>query len=643
MKDAEIIAIKNYQENIAFLKTKHHSVFQKIEALESAIDNHYYKERYELQYKENYFDVLELSSGNYLYGVDSWQYAKDVSSKINYSKSINCYSTFQRVEITDEEAIEFEKEAVCDDDLSSISKLLNFYTNHITDETTMKKIYKFIFLGVGLGTHITTLDEKLHSNIYFIIEDDLELFRLSLFVTNYFEIDKHSEIIFSIFDEEDEFIKNTNLFLEKQYFYNQYIQYFNMLSHSSTKLKTIHRVIAMQEHLTFTFSGLLNHTLKPIYYLNNNYKFLNLNCIKDDFLEDKPVLLLGAGSSFLKNIQWIKENQNSFIIVAISAVLAELESYNIKVDIITHTHGLEDAMGHIQKIKDKDFFKDSIIIAGTSSYLGVLQFFNKENIFMHETNTTFKENFLTFTNGNIGADSFEFFMHFKAKDIYLLGLDFALDQESGSSHFANHEYAYRSKLKESELSQNIAYKKDIIKVKGNFRDEVFTTLLLYNGLQSFTNIYNYTDYRPKNLYNLSDGAYLLDAKSKHTQSIKDLTPIDKTSLKLKEKLNLCSETELRKTEKETLSSLRKSALLKIKLLDEQLPIDILFKHLTIPYTNNNDELNEILKLYTHHISGYIFDILNTQELHITEEALKELFIPQLKRLLLYFYQQLAIP
>ena len=87
---------------------------------------------------------------------------------------------------------------------SGAAGLIN-YSNKYADKekTTMKKLYKFIFLGVGLGLHLTTIHEKLQSNVYFIVEEDLELFRLSLFVTNYKDMSSHgAQLLFSIFDDE---------------------------------------------------------------------------------------------------------------------------------------------------------------------------------------------------------------------------------------------------------------------------------------------------------------------------------------------------------------------------------------------------------------------------------------------------------
>ena len=66
----------------------------------------------------------------------------------------------------------------------------------------MKNLLKFIFCGVGLGFHIAEIQNKVKSSLIFIMEDNLEIFRLSLFTTNYQSISEQARLFFSIMDDD---------------------------------------------------------------------------------------------------------------------------------------------------------------------------------------------------------------------------------------------------------------------------------------------------------------------------------------------------------------------------------------------------------------------------------------------------------
>lgn len=665
MQDIETKAIATYNANLLFLEDTDPRLCEKIYALAHAIDQGYYEERYSLEYKDGYFDVLEPKTGTWLYGTSSKVHAEMAAQSINYSKTENVYETFADVRVDDEYAQELQNMDISENSYSGAAGLIN-YSNKYADKekTTMKKLYKFIFLGVGLGLHLTTIHEKLQSNVYFIVEEDLELFRLSLFVTNYKDMSSNgAQLLFSIFDDEDTFNNRTNLFLHEHFIYNHYIKFFYLLSHKEKKLKTIQSIIVGQSYLTFNYSALSNSLLRPLQHLKNGYKLLNIGAsYKNTIFTQKPLLLLGAGPSFGKNLEWLMENHHRFIVVAVAPLLAKLEELNIRPDIITHIHGFADAMPHVEKVKDISFFDKTICIFGGFTSPDFMKYFKQENVFIFEGSSRYKRWDTGLTSSNIGSIAYGLLLMLYGKEIYLLGLDFAPDQESGSTHSSTHNYVRNVELQEDDtIGGGLVFNTAIIKIKGNFKDEVFTTLM-FNDWKAECNAVarSYRKKDNKHTYNLSDGAYIDEtiALKPDDNRIASLKKIYKnvTHKRLLSVLNSKSENFLNPEELHNIK-------LRVDYCDNI--INILNTHANTDHLNINQyhynllgvfhnilndedqvessDINRAISLYLQFVSGFIFDLINTNEIEDEEILIKHLdnvVIPQIVRVVVYYKKTL---
>jgi hypothetical protein len=655
-------ALQIYQENLLFFQETDLHLYKKIQAFEVALEKGFYTEKYALEYKdEGYFDVKELSTGNYLYGQDSNNYAKLAAASVNYEKVDNLFETFYDMNFEKVDKETLETVDLIEYNKVAVASLINYSNEHAhKSNTTMIKLYKFVFIGVGLGTHITTIHEKLQSNAYFIVEDDLELFRLSLFVTNYKQIASNgSELYISVFDESQDFKNILQAFINAHYVYNHYIKFFCMLSHSDKKLKDIQNILATQTHLTFNYAALMTSLLRPLEYLENGYKLLNIaTSYEETILAKKPVLLIGAGPSFDDNLEWFKKNHSRFIIVIVSALMAKFEEIGIKPDIITHLHGFADAMPHIEKVKDMNFFDETIGLFGGMSYPQFTAKFKKENIFIFEGSSRYKKDFGGLTSSNIGAASYGLMLLLDVSKCFLLGLDFATDQKTGQTHANVHAHTRQVDLTlKEEVGGAIIVKDEIMEVEGNFEEKVYTSVL-FDAMRRECNAIAKTFYNAKNItYNLSHGAKIENTQPLELNSpqIVKLETIDKKVLykELLKTFNQRSENFL--TDEEL-----KDIKLRLEYYDSI--IEILKKHTTLPHgdinqyhynllgtfksilTENNQDkhssdMNYIITLYLEFVSGYIFDLINTKEIKNKKKLMKQLdkvVIPQITRVVSYF-------
>ena len=654
-------AISNYQQNILYFQANHPEVFQKLSSLEAAIDNGHYKERYSLEYKEEgYFDVLESKTGKYLYGSNSNEHAILAAQSINYDKRDNLFETFYDVVLEDEAAASYDKAKITESQYSASSHIINYHNKYAAKETTtMRKIYKYIFFGTGLGLHIDAIHRTINANVYFIVEDDLELFRLSLFTMNYQALaNSGAKLFFSIFDDEKEFKKVSTDFLQEMFVYNHFIKYFQILSHSDHKTKEFQKIVVSQSYLVFNYSALTSGMIRPLVHIKEKYNFLNISKpFKKEPFPSKPFLLLGAGPSLHKNIEWLKEHQDKFTIVAVSAMLAGLEENGIKPSIVTHVHGFDDADIHAQKVKDMSFFEETIFLYSTFSTPNFLSFFKKENIFLFQGTSEFKKGFSSLGSSNIGSLTYGLFLLQGTKNIYLLGLDFAIDSETGTTHNAMHEYTKSLDTNKTEyaLEDSLSYTDSVIETEGNFREKVKTNLL-FNSFKSqfnlFSDIFKKEDQK---VYNLSDGAALDGTIPLHIEDIqKNMEQLDHksifnaihniyeensenfiTTIDLK---NIQAKLDyMKKLDKIVDSYSRKkySTLDKFHYNMLGLFMDILAED----KEEDAKEINDIIVMYLQYISGFIFDIINTKELdnekhHI--KALNKIVISQIQKLVTYY-------
>lgn len=661
MKSLEDIAVQTYKNNLTYFEKHQPQIYSKLAAFDSAIEQNHYQNKYDLILKDDYFDVLELSSGNYLYTTSSREYAQNAAKSIDYKQDTNAFETFKHVKIKDEELEIFEAFDIEYNNLSGFAPILHYIDKNSPKEIALEEIKKFIFFGVGLGTHIESIDKKIGADVYLIVEDDLELFKLSLFVTSYYDLASRSKLMFSVFDTQQEFSKISTSFLETDFYYNHYIKYFNMLSHSEEKLKEFHIKVTSQSHNIFFYSEILKQFTRPLDYLKNNFNFANIIRLNaKPAFGQKPVLLLAAGPSLQKNMTWIKENQERFIIIAVSATLSILEKNKIIPDIVTHVDGTKGASIHFEKLDSLDFFKETIFLLSARTLREVVDKLDKNNVFFFEKNTSYKKDFGSISAPCVGSTSYILSIIFGIKKLFLLGLDLALDSKTGSTHSDGHEYT--KKLDLDDLQQNdtgLSYKNSIIKTDGNFQKEVFTTPEYFFSIDSINTSTQGYKSKTQIVYNLSDGALFTDTIPTRTADVDldSLAIMDKLSIK-KELHDIFIANSSNKMTKDELKFLRDKRAYSIQvkniILAQERSIfssydDFLnslkeiFKKLSLSSSSIEDDLSLVYKEYSRFIYTFIFNFFNTKDLEektTHANQLNKLLCKQLLRIVSSYEREL---
>lgn len=632
----EDIARETFLKNISYFEKNQPDVYKKLAALDSAIEQGLYAHRYYLTHQNNYFDVIEISTDSRLYNSDSNDYITLAANSINFSNDSNLFETFRKIKISDNDLQKYKKLTIYENNLSGCADIINYVEKNKNDTKNMERLEKFIFFGVGLGGHILKIDEKISAKVYLIVEDDLELFRLSLFTMPYYKLAEKSKLIFSVFDSKIEFLNKATNFLNTCFYYNHFIKYFHMLNHNEGKLQEFHIQIASQSHNLFFYNAILEQYIRPLDYLQNRFKFLNI--LKDysqKSLGKKPVILLAAGPSLQKNIEWLKKNHHKFIVVALSAVLSILEKEHIKPDIVTNIDGLEESIIHFTKLKDISFFKESIFLMSARTLREVVDILYKQNIFFFESGTSYKKDFGNLSAPCVGSTTYLLLLALGVSELYLLGLDLALDGKTGSTHSSGHEYSKNLDiLSTAKDSDTITFKSSIIETDGNFDEKVYTTpdfMISINSVNATSQGFKKT---AQHVYNLNDGAKFTNTIATKTTSVlvEKFSDIDKKNLYEELFDEFCKNSSDKILHEEFLAVQRKILYSKnikniiktqqnftFKNSGEFLDsLILLIKKLCSSTSNTSYDLALVYQEYFKFISTFIFDFFNSKNLQNIE-------------------------
>ena len=218
----------------------------------------------------------------------------------------------------------------------------------------------------------------------------------------------------------------------------------------------------------------------------NRYKLLrkkvNLNI---------PVCVVGSGKSLEKSFKFLKENQDSMIIISVGTALKPLMSEGIKSDFHIEQERIEILIDALKDVLPK--YNGYFIGA---SVVNPKIFKMAKNPLMYiRSGFTFEKFYdtpLKLTSplvGNAGVAIASMF----TKEIYLVGMDLGF-RIGERVHSKNSFYDKKKDIQKSAL-----------KVQGNFSEDIYTNSLF---LTSKENIEKLIQKENLKVYNLSDGAFI---------------------------------------------------------------------------------------------------------------------------------------
>ena len=470
-----------YSKNLNFFKNDYPEIYMKISDLEKK--NIY---EYSIDFINNHFELVN-NKNEYIYNCDPYYDAEYRLKNLNEESSFSLIKTDKKYEQV--KTYDFRIDPY---------KILNNYIEVIKN----KNVYidqKFIFLGSILGFHISSIVKESDFKIFLIIEDNLEIFRLSMFLNDYEDISTKKKISF-ILNEENKSDKIID-FLQISPEFNNKIKFELASEKDFYLIEEVLNIFLQKNELNYPFSEYLISYIRGINYIKNSYNLLKLNT-KHFILKGYRILFLGGGLSLEKEINFIIRNKNNFIIVCVAAVLKVLAKHDITPSIIITS----DSSNIIKEqffVNDK-YYNNSIILASNKTDENVIRLFSKENVFLFNDSLELFNDTGINIGVNVGNIGYSILLKLGVDSIYLLGFDACIDQDSKKSHSTKIE---TTEYKRFDLfkEENVSSETHLIKVKGNFRNFVYTTNHFKGMIDSFVKMKN--DFNV-NAYNLSDGAFL---------------------------------------------------------------------------------------------------------------------------------------
>ena len=511
--------------NLAFLSEYDNNLYCRVEGLSREIDSGSYEQRYHLEFlkDDGDFDIYDELTNRYLYNNKPKKFNNQALNNTNFDSKgqfitldpyYYSYHPFY-------ETSEFEINNSLDSMklvLNDLQKFVSIMDDNLENikNRKIKRIDKFIFIGTLLSRHIPNIVKKTKAKHFLICEDNIEIFRLSLFVFDYtLLVENYSTVVFSIMEDSHIFASKFRMFYQNNNYYNHTLKYFSTNYNIEKYFNYILDGIVSNNPMTFDYQRILKNIVK---YSFERINSRNIICTKIDdknsIIKKRPFLFVGAGPSFLDNIEWIKENQNYFIIVAMGATYCKLIDNSIRVDIIASIDPSYEIIERLQ-FNNENLLKinDQIILLSINTHEKIEKKFKSENIFEFLIMSNLHEETELQGGYSIGEIITVLLLQIGVQDLYLVGLDFALDQRTGLSHAEGSNSSLNKfhlvDIKSSLDTNTYDLKQDLFKVKGNIHDSVYTNRLFNMSLFTLSKALSSEKFQHKKIFNLSaNGAFI---------------------------------------------------------------------------------------------------------------------------------------
>ena len=490
--------ITTFLANLVFLSEYDKELYLKVDELSKMIENGTYKEKYALEFimESGDFDIYDIVNDKYLYNKNPKKMNDDLVRKVQFDEKYAIFNLPQYFLFKEKSDFDISKRFEQDDTGKFVYMTKNNiykYSSTLNDfleikKKKLKKIKKFVFFGTLLGRHIPRIGKKIDAEMYLVFERNLEIFRLSLFTVDY-TILGNKGAIFSIMDNPLEEERKILKFITTEGLDNYLLKISSTGINIDEYIDNILSILYLEQPTAYDYNRILYvYTNRATKVFNNGHKTLLLNQIKDncEIFKYSSILYLAAGPSLDENLEWIKINQDKFFIVTIGAAYKKLLSNNIKIDMIITL----DESNILEKLQFDDesvskISENTIILASIMTNERILKKFNQKNLFLFEIFRAFYSNNLVFDGFSIGEIGLAILMSFNPKQIFLIGLDLALNQKTGESHAkSSNSILQILDLDKEQTRDTFNVNESLIKVKGNLKDKVFTTPFFYSSIKN---------------------------------------------------------------------------------------------------------------------------------------------------------------
>ncbi|QOG12180.1 6-hydroxymethylpterin diphosphokinase MptE-like protein [Arcobacter sp. FWKO B] len=496
------IIVEIYLKNMKFLEENYLDTYNSVDELSKKIQTGEYEIKYSLEYIDGCFDILSLENNGLFYHTNSYEDADYRKEHANFTKD-GSLDLLRK----DQTGIKL----VVSQEYKDVMPIIEYMNKTVDFENIeFQKIYKYIFIGTGLGLHIHEINKKLNPLVTMIIEPNLEIFRLSLFMIDYSEFDKGNKKLFlSVGDSQLKRMSILGAFYQYHNYMNYNIKHHLLLEGYNYIYNEVVDFFGNNSAMFFPYKKVIDNLHRTIEFIKDKSRFVNVDLIHEKkILKGKKVLLISAGPSLDNYIDWIEEHQDKFVIICVDVILRKLEKHRIRPDIVVSIDPSELCAKYLTT-DDPKYLDNSSIIFLSQQHPDVLKVVKgKHYVFSQSMPLVSRIGWLGSVT-NVGAFSFKVAVHLGADELYTIGTDAAFNQDTGSRYAADSSYTQVEDIDVKKAGNELVSIYDILEVKGNLRENVKTNRSLLPFKESFeTTKYDLESFYKFKVFNLSDGVYI---------------------------------------------------------------------------------------------------------------------------------------
>ncbi|EDM23015.1 6-hydroxymethylpterin diphosphokinase MptE-like protein [Caminibacter mediatlanticus] len=344
-----------------------------------------------------------------------------------------------------------------------------------------------MIFGLLSGKHLDLIREKYNLQSIFIYEPNPEFFAISLYFVDYAKLyQKYNDRLFLWIGGEIDYFAIEKFFYERiitSSFLNIYYKAYNhpLLDDAINKFKII-QASKLRGWGTFEdeIKGVKNH-------LNNLNKYPLLESFEKT---NAPFCIVANGKSLEKNIEFIKNNKESMIIISVGTAIKPLMKAKIESDFHFEQERIDIL---IEALKDILPNYNGYFIGASVVNNEVFKMAKNPLMYIREAFSLEKDYTPLIGSSPIVGNAGFAFASFFAKEIYLCGMDLGF-RLGDKKHSKNSFYDERD-----DIAQNG------IKIEGNFSNDIYTDSLLLSSKQKIEKMIEMFNLK---VYNLSDGAFI---------------------------------------------------------------------------------------------------------------------------------------
>jgi hypothetical protein len=374
-----------------------------------------------------------------------------------------------------------------------INKLIN---TAIKDKTYMKEGFYFdkdflpttVIFGLLGGKHLDLLVKKYEFQSLFVYEPNPEFFALSLYFVDYpYIYEKLNDRFFLWVNGKVDYFAIEKFYYERRTtssFFQLSLTTYNhsLIDDAKSKFnETYYSKLRGWGTYEDEIVGIKNH-------LKNLNKFLTLKPIRKNL--NIPICVVANGKSLEKNMDFIKKNKDSMIIVSVGTALKPL----LKEGIHSDFHIEQERIPNLPEILKDTLPKFNGHFLGASVVNpDVFKLAKNPLMYFREGFTLSPTLYILKGSSPIVGNSGVAFSAVFSNEIYLCGMDLG------------YRLGERKHTKNSFYDNLDDTATNGIKIKGNFSDDIYTDSMLLSSKQNLEKLIKILNLK---VYNLSDGAFI---------------------------------------------------------------------------------------------------------------------------------------